>query len=101
MPVKAKPIRPAGDRLLEPSDEELLARRHPRTVIRERMNGHISRRNHGILRKSPLANRSSVTCLLGVRFAAEDVGVTSFWPHDSTQHGQADRSKIGGAVLWS
>jgi hypothetical protein len=103
MPVKAKPIRPAGDRLLETSDEELLARRHPRTVVGERMNGHISRRDHGILilRESRLANRSSGTCLPGLRFADEGVEVIASWAHDATQHGQADRRKIGGAVLWS
>jgi hypothetical protein len=47
MPVKTKPIGSAGNRMLEPSDEELLARRHLRTVIRERVDWHISRRNHG------------------------------------------------------
>ena len=47
MPVKTKPIGSAGNRMLEPSDEELLARRHLRTVICERVDWHISRRNHG------------------------------------------------------
>jgi len=47
MPVKTKPIGSAGNRLLEPSDKELLARRHLRAVIRERVDWHISRRDHG------------------------------------------------------
>jgi hypothetical protein len=47
MPVKTKPIGSAGNRMLEPCDEELLARRHLRTVSRERVDWHISRRNHG------------------------------------------------------
>jgi hypothetical protein len=33
--------------MLEPSDKELLARRHLRAVIRERVDWHISRRDHG------------------------------------------------------
>jgi hypothetical protein len=42
-----------------------------------------------------------VTCLLGPGFADEDVEVIASWAPDATQQGQADRSKIGGAVLWS
>ena len=47
MPVKTKPVGPPGNRLLEPSNKELLARRHLRAVIRERMDWHISRCDHG------------------------------------------------------
>ena len=36
-----------------------------------------------------------------LRFADEGVEVIASWAHDATQHGQADRRKIGGAVLWS
>ena len=47
MPVKMKSVGPVAYRLLEASDEELLARRHLRAVIRERVDWHVSRRNHG------------------------------------------------------
>ena len=56
MPVKTKPVGSAGNRMLEPSDEELLARRHLRAVIRERVDWHISRRDHGSQYMGPLPN---------------------------------------------
>src|SRR3984893_19412949 len=47
MPVKTKPIGSAGNRMLEPSDEELLARGQLRAVIREGEVWDLSPRDHG------------------------------------------------------
>src|SRR5260221_12830699 len=58
MPVKPTPVGPAGNGMLEPSHEELLARRHLRAVIRERMDGHISRSDHGSQYRAPLPELS-------------------------------------------
>ena len=46
MTVKTKSIWPGGDGLLETPDEELMGRRHLRSVIREGSDWHIPRSNH-------------------------------------------------------